>query len=228
MPATPTTRWSLIHAARGDSREARGALEALCAVYRPVVLAYFRRHGRPAWAEDSTQGFFLHFLEHQLGERVDRARGSFRAFLFTAVENHRRECLRAEHAAKRQADLICGQDIIERIADDNADLPRLFDRDWALLVVSRARDRLREEAVRTGKSSLFDALQEFLGEAPEGRDYTGIGLRFNMPANTVAVAVKRMRERLRSLLRRELADTLAPGVDVDAELDWLKQALRSP
>ena len=28
------------------------------------------------------------------------------------------------------------------------------------------------------------------------------------------------------LVRRELADTLPPGADLDAELRWLKQALR--
>jgi hypothetical protein len=47
-----------------------------------------------------------------------------------------------------------------------------------------------------------------------------------MPPNTVAVAVRRLRERLRTLVCAELADTLPPGSDVAAELEWLRQSLR--
>ena len=47
-----------------------------------------------------------------------------------------------------------------------------------------------------------------------------------MPPNTVAVAVRRLRERLRALVRRELADTLPPSADIEAEMHWLRQALR--
>jgi hypothetical protein len=45
MPATPTTRWSLIVAARGEGPTAADALAALCTAYRPVVAAHFRRQG---------------------------------------------------------------------------------------------------------------------------------------------------------------------------------------
>ena len=78
MP-TPTTRWSLIVAARGQSSSARMALAQLCENYRPVVLDYFRRHDKAQLAEDRTQEFFLHFLQRQLQDRVDAARGSLHA-----------------------------------------------------------------------------------------------------------------------------------------------------
>jgi DNA-directed RNA polymerase specialized sigma24 family protein len=220
-----TTRWSLILAARGDTDAARTALAALCAAYRPVVLAHLRRYGDPAEADDATQAFFVHFLEHRVDARAERPRGSFRAFLFTAVENHRRARARHAGAIKRHAQWT-GDDTLAECADAQADAATLFDRDWALQVVAHARDRLREEATRSGKAALFAALEGFLGEAPDRSDYACVGAAHGLAANTVAVAVKRLRERLRALVRRELADSLAPDADIDAELEWLKRALR--
>lgn len=226
MNGFATTRWSLIQNARGNDRSAGAALESLCLAYRPVVLAYFRRHGEVHLAEDHTQAFFLHFLEHRLVEKADQTRGSFRGFLFTAVENHRRQHLRRSHAIKRYVELVDDNESIERRVDPEPDPDQLFDRDWALLVLSHARNRLRREAELAGKLELFDALQTFLGEAPEADEYRRIAECFGMPANTVAVAVKRLRQGFAAQVRRELADTLIKGASVDAELEWLKQALR--
>lgn len=223
----PTTRWSLVLATRGAGQPARDALAALCAAYRPAVLAHFRRCDDGAQAEDLTQSFFLHFLEQQLNQRVEPARGSFRAFVFVAAENHRRGQLRAAHAGKRQALLAEDGGLLERIADPDADPARQFDRDWALLVLEQARVHLRDEAARAGNPGLFQALSPFLHNTPEPAEYARIGAELGMSANTVAVAVKRLRERYRAQVRIELADTLPPGADIDAELEWLKQALRS-
>jgi DNA-directed RNA polymerase specialized sigma24 family protein len=61
MSRFQTTRWSLIVAAGGTPELARPALEQLCRIYRPPVLAYIRRSGH-ADAEDLAQAFFLRFL----------------------------------------------------------------------------------------------------------------------------------------------------------------------
>ena len=225
MTAAPTTRWSLVLATRGDDAAARDALAALCQAYRPAVLAHFRRSDR-LQAEDLTQSFFLHFLEQQLNQRAEPARGSFRAFVFAAAENHRRGQQRAALAGKRQAVLAEDEGLLERVADPDADPERQFDRDWARLVLAHAQERLRREAEHAGKLELFEALRPFLAETPEAAEYGLVGQRLGMPANTVAVAVKRLRERYRTQVRLELADTLPPGADLDAELEWLKQALR--
>jgi RNA polymerase sigma factor (sigma-70 family) len=226
MSGIATTRWSLILAARGTSGSARAALEELCHNYRPVVLAYFKRQEQPQLADDRTQAFFLHFLERHLHNRADADRGSFRAFLFTSVRNHWHEALRSESAQKRHAGLEAREDTSAELADAHANPEHQFDRDWALHVLRRAREQLRREAERSGKSTLYAAVQDFLLEPPENSDYTRIGAALAMPANTVAVAVRRLRERLRALVRRELADTLAPSADIDVEMHWLKQALR--
>lgn len=225
MSGAGTTRWSLVFAARDGGAGGRVALGELCEHYRPVVLAFFRRHDSPPLAEDRTQAFFLHFLESGLHERADAARGSFRAFLFTALRNHWHEATRNESAQKRRAGINAGEAALGEIATPEAGPERQFDRDWALTVFQRAQARLQSEAARSGKSALYLAVQEFLLEAPEPSDYNRVGAALGMPPNTVAVAVRRLRERLRVLVRAELADTLPPASDVAAELEWLRQSL---
>ena len=228
MSTNATTRWSLILAARGTDRDARLALEQLCSAYRPVVLAWFRRQGGAEPPEDATQAFFVHFLEHELHARADAARGSFRAFLYAALRNHLRMGLREAAAAKRPRPASHADASFDEACDPKGDPERAFDRDWALQVLQRARDALAREAARAGKARQFEALQPFLIEPPDPSDYALIGATLAMAPNTVAVAVRRLRERLRALVRRELADTLPPGGDLDAELRWLKQALHAP
>ena len=226
MSGASTTRWSLVLAARGTSPAGRDALGQLCENYRPVILAFFRRHDEPQLAEDRTQAFLLHFLESGLHARADAGKGSFRAFLFTAVRNHWHESLRNESTRKRQRGTEVGEGVLLETAADDPGPERQFDRDWALNVFARAQATLREEATTAGKGVLFEAVRGFLLEAPEPSDYNRVGDALSMPANTVAVAVKRLRERLRSLVQQELADTLPPGADLAAEMDWLRQALR--
>jgi hypothetical protein len=221
-----TTRWSLVMAARGVGDGALRALAQLCEHYRPVVLAHFRRRDA-AHADDDTQSFLLHFVEHQLQQRADPLRGSFRSFLFAAAENHRRERIRAESAAKRGGATTGDATLIEQVVDEQTNLERDFDRDWALRVLARAHDRLREEADRTGRPGLFTALEPFLTEAPESDAYTAIGGSFGLSANAVAAAVKRLRDRFRTQVRLELADTLAADADLDTEMARLRAALRS-
>lgn len=226
MTGAATTRWSLVLAARGANVASRQALGELCENYRPVIQAFFRRQDDSQLAEDRTQAFLLHFLESSLHARADANRGSFRAFLFTAVRNHWHEALRREAAVKRQRGTEVGEAALDELASGDPGPERQFDRDWAMNVFARAQSRLREEATRSGKVALFDAVQGFLLEAPESSDYTRVSAALAMPANTVAVAVKRLRERLRALVQQELADTLPPGSDLAAELDWLRQSLR--
>jgi RNA polymerase sigma-70 factor (ECF subfamily) len=50
---------------------------------------FARRHGHlPPDAQDLTQGFFLHLLEHWALSQVDRLRGKFRSFLLAYFQNY--------------------------------------------------------------------------------------------------------------------------------------------
>jgi RNA polymerase sigma factor (sigma-70 family) len=213
-------------AARGADGAGRDALGELCQNYRPVIFAFFRRHEEPLVAEDRTQAFLLHFHEQGLHARADAEKGSFRAFLFTSLRNFWHQALREESAKRRSGGMQVGEDALAQVAADDPDPERQFVRDWALNMFARAQSALQEEAKRSGKHELFEAVQPFLFEAPEHSDYNRIGEQLSMPANSVAVAVKRLRERLRAQVQQELVDTLAPGSDAAAEMDRLREALR--
>lgn len=225
-----TTRWSVVLQARGDPADARAALEALCRTYRPPVLAYVRSHvyARDA-AEDLTQAFFARFLERAWHADADPARGRFRAFLLTALKRFLIDADAEAGALKRG-----GGYRFESLDEDASDGPvgddspdRIFERAWAKAVLGAALARLRREAEEADKLAMFDRLSEFLVEAPDEDDYARAADDLHLRRNTLAVAVHRLRHRLRELVRVELAETTAGHDDMDSELRALREALES-
>src|SRR5206468_3126632 len=68
----PTTHWSQVRAAGESVAEGDDAFAALCNDYWPPIFAYVRRLGfSEADAQDLTQGFFVHLLEHRTVRRAD-------------------------------------------------------------------------------------------------------------------------------------------------------------
>jgi RNA polymerase sigma-70 factor (ECF subfamily) len=218
MGGFQTTRWSLILAAREPSPDARAALEALCRAYRPAVLAYVRGHGHTGPdAEDLTQSFFARFLEKRVHASADPARGRFRVFMRTALSNFLANSAEYEGAACRRAPRrpadIDPTDLPDRGAEASPE--RAFEREWALTLVRRAIERLRDETHASGKGELFARLNGFLLEPPGPDDYARVARELGTRANTIAVATHRLRQRLHELVRDELTVT----VDDDADLD---------
>ena len=224
-----TTHWSVVLRARSGPADARAALETLCRTYRPPVLAYIRGRGYPPdQAEDLAQSFFTRFLEHAYHADADPARGRFRAFLLTALKRFLINSDMENHALKRG-----GAVHFDPLSTDSSDAPSAgtaspeteFERSWAVAVLDAAMNRLREEAERAGKSALFEQLQEFLTERPDEADYARAAAALNLRRNTLAVAVHRMRHRLRELVREELAQTTVDREDLESELRGLRAAL---
>jgi len=222
-----TTRWSLVLQARSDTPQARSALETLCRTYRPAVVAYVRSHGCATDAvDDMVQAFFLRFIDHAWHADADRERGRFRAYLLTMLKRHLIGAGIASAARKRGGGMRIESidDATEDIADD-ADPERQFEKAWAMTIVGHAFSRLRDEADRAGKRDLFDALGEFLAERPDDADYARVAEQLGLRRNTLAVAVHRLRHRLRELIEAELADTTGTEADLEAELHDLRNAL---
>jgi RNA polymerase sigma factor (sigma-70 family) len=227
MSGFDTTRWSLVLHARNPSG-AREALESLCRTYRPPVLAYVRRHGYSAdAAEDLVQAFFVRFIENAYHAHADPARGRFRAFLLTAVkrflidsneESHRLKrggAMRFESTDSAGASVIAGDD----------DPESAFEREWAMAILDSALGRLRTEAAAVGKLPMFEKLSEFLVERPDDSDYERLATSLGLRRNTIAVAVHRMRHRLRELVREEIGQTAASAGELAHELQDLRSAL---
>lgn len=230
MTRFQTTRWSVVLQARADGEHARRALDELCRTYRAPIVAYVRSHCRNASdTEDLAQAFFASFLEHAAHARADPARGSFRAFLLTALKNFLRDAADRDVAQKRGGEChfesLDWQTQSDAIHDASAAPDEAFERDWALAVLRAAMLRLQAETRVAGKSALFDHLCEFLIERPSDSDYERIAAVLHIRRNTLAVAVHRLRQRLQALVREELADTTAHAQGLQRELDDLQPSM---
>jgi RNA polymerase sigma factor (sigma-70 family) len=233
MTRFDTTRWSIVIRARDVSGEGRSALEALCRTYRPPVLAYIRRRGySPETAEDLAQSFFSDFLDQAYHADADPARGRFRAFLLTALKRFLIDANNEAHAIKRGGGVqfrsfdesATSGHSLQNLADN--DTPeRAFERSWAVTLLESAMARLRDEAQGAGKQALFQQLKQFLTERPDEADYARVAAALNLRRNTLAVAVHRLRHRLRELIREELAQTTVDRVDLEFEIRDLRAAL---
>jgi RNA polymerase sigma factor (sigma-70 family) len=233
MTRFDTTRWSMVLRARDGSGQARGALETLCRTYRPPVLAYIKRRGYSVeTAEDLTQTFFGHFLERAYHADADQTRGRFRAFLLTALKRFLIDAEHQAHAVKRGGRVhfkssdhdITHAEELENLADGQTP-ESAFECSWAATLLESALSRLREEAANAGKQALFEQLSEFLTERPDDADYARVAAALNLRRNTLAVAVHRLRHRLRELIREELAQTTIDPAGLESEFRDMRTAL---
>ncbi|MCW5556989.1 MAG: sigma-70 family RNA polymerase sigma factor [Verrucomicrobiae bacterium] len=226
-----TTRWTTVLQAGGSAGPDKDtALAALCRDYWQPVFIYIRRQG---WDEDSardlTQEFFARLLDKDWLQGVRPEIAKFRAFLLTAVKRF----LSGEH--DRQVTLKRGGGAAA-LPLDPEHLPALalgtltpeqaFDRQWALAVINRAMGALRGEVETAGRGRLFTAVAEFVSCEPEAGAYHQPAAALGMSRAAVAMAVHRLRLRLRELVRAEVAQTLADPRQVEAEMRELMAALR--
>lgn len=231
MTRFATTRWSLIFDARDGAGEGRAALEEICRIYRQPVLAYIRRHpGAATDAEDLAQEFFARLLEQRWDRRADPGRGSFRAFLLTALRRFLIDADAHDHAGKRGGAwqrVPLDADAAELASAPSESPEQAFTRTWMHTLVRRAMDRLREEAHAAGKAELYGQLSGFLLEPPAAADYPALAAKLQLRTNTLAVAVHRLRQRLRELVHQEVLHTVGSQGDLDAELASLRSAFRT-
>ena len=218
-----STRWSLVREAGGGGASARVALQELCGRYRPAVIAYVRRDLKPGEdVEDLVQSFFLELLESGLLEKADNVKGRFRSFLIGSLRHHLQHQRQRSLAARRGGG-IANYDLaaVVDVAESHQPSPEAeFEAAWIRVILARALERLRAEAEGRGRGALFDELLPYLGESTASREYVGVASALSMRPNTVAVAVRRMRERYGALVREEVSDTVGSLDELDSETGW--------
>ena len=232
-----TTHWSLVDAAKPDEASrthVREALEELCRAYWYPLYAFVRNRGYSADdAQDLTQAFFARIIETGGFASADRERGRFRSYLLGAMKhflandwNRAKTQKRGGHVQFMEWDAL--DDPEDRYAEASKqwdDPERVFDSEWALEIVSGALKALREEMVRAGKADRFDVLKGTLtGEGELPREETAA--RLSMNAVAVKVAVHRLRQRYRELLRSAIAQTVSSEADLNDEMRYLVEVLR--
>jgi hypothetical protein len=123
-------------------------------------------------------------------------------------------------------ELSSGEDRYQREPAHNETPERIFERRWALSVLDRVVERLRQEFVQHGRPEHFDQLKMFLlgkADAP----YASLAREMNTWEGALKVAILRLRKRYRELFRHEIADTVADPGEVESELQFLAEALTS-
>ncbi len=233
-PAFATTRWSVVLSAKGkDSPEAAGALEQLCRAYWYPLYAHVRRAGyTPVDAEDLTQAFFARLLEKEWLRSADRERGRFRSFLLGSLNHFLANEWDRARAQKRggriqivSLDALAGEERFRHEPATTSAPDREFDRRWALTLLDAVLARLKSEYVERSKEPLFELLKGTLGGDRSGISYAVLSRELAMSEGAVRVAVHRMRQRYRELLREEIAGTVLNRGEVDDELRCLFASL---
>jgi DNA-directed RNA polymerase specialized sigma24 family protein len=188
----------------------------------------------PEEAKDVTQAFFVDLLEHKSLTAVRKEKGRFRSYLLGALKYFLADERRRAMAIKRGK----GQRLIpleelsanERIETEPADpvtAEQIYERRWASTVLERVLSRSKDEYRAAGNAALFDSLKQLLPDEPGAPSQADIAAQLGMTENAVRQAFYRFRQRYQSLLREEIAHTVATPGDVEDELRHLIAVVRA-
>jgi RNA polymerase sigma factor (sigma-70 family) len=226
----PTTRGSIFASMKegatgGPDRD----LERLIALYWKPVYCLIRRNASRSNedAKDLTQEFFTRIvLEGTLAERYTPDKGTFRAYLKTAVRNFlRNEHRDATRLKKGGTDSVLALefrdvDLTQLVPDDQALPPeQLFDRTWRSVVLGKAVQVLQERFASQEKSEVFEVFRRYDLEAGgAGVSYESVGRQLRLSADTVKNHLTRAREEFRHAVRSVVCGTVADSGDLTSEL----------
>ena len=227
------TSWTVV-AAAGQSADGSlqlEALTALCERYWNPVYAFLRHRGHSMHdAEDLTQAFFAHVLEHGTLKRAQQEKGRFRSFLLGSLQffvaNERERQSAQKRGGGWQAvsidDTQLGADASLELSQSAAP-EKTFDVQWARVVLDTALIRLQEEWTRHNKGESFHALVGFL--TGQESSYEGTATRLGLSVSATKSAVHRLRRAYADRLRAEVATTTTSPEETDAELQHLRAVL---
>ena len=227
------THWTVVLAARDATPGAQTALEKLCQTYWPPIYAFVRRQGKSSHdAQDLTQEFFARLLERNSLADVDRSKGKFRSFLLASLKNFLANEWNRAHAQKRgghNSFISIDANTVESSCcvdpPDHATAEKAFDRRWAMTLLDKTLARLRDEYRSDSKAVLFESLKETLTGERTSLPYSDLAQRLGTSEGNIKVAVHRLRQRYRELLRAEIAETVGSDDQVEDELRSLFAAL---
>ena len=212
------------------------ALENLCRSYWYPIYAFVRRKGHDrATAEDLTQGFFLKLLDKQYLRDVDRERGRFRTFLLASLKHFLSNEREYANAKRRGGDTTTFSldfaNAEQRYAREPADSwtpEAVFDREWALALLSRVLQRLSDHYATNNKSELFDALKPRLLDNGDAGTISDLATQLSTTNGALKVALHRMRKDYKELLIAEVTATVGPSEEAESERQILMMALAGP
>ncbi|MEM9018580.1 MAG: hypothetical protein AAGC68_16335 [Verrucomicrobiota bacterium] len=229
----PKTRWSVIASTdHVDSSVRQGAFEKLCRTYWLPLYGFARMRGVSREdAEDLIQGYFCKLLTNESIRNANEDLGNFRTFLLRGFENFKLDDWRKSQAKRRGGGEALVFSIDGEEGERTLDLPddrslspeEAFDRNWTKTLLQQTLLRLREKFEANGKVEEYEAMLPFLGTSSEP-NYRETARALGRTVESTRVYVQRFRAAYQQCIRSELADTLADGANVEAELRALLEA----
>jgi RNA polymerase sigma factor (sigma-70 family) len=230
------TRWSVVLlSAQSNAPGSQAALAALCRLYWYPLYAFVRRRGyNPEDAQDLTQGFFLHLLDHKALAQVDPLKGKFRSFLLASIQNYLSKQVDRARCLKRGGktefvplDAKNAEDRYRLEAADHLTAEKIFDARWALTLLDEAMSLLSAEYAGQEKMATFETLKPFLNpiDSEAQSSYEQVADQLEISVGAVRTLVHRLRKRYTTLLRAEVARTVSDPEEIDEELRALCDAL---
>src|SRR5438046_9367244 len=221
-----TTHWSVVLDAQGESPAAQEALEKLCRTYWRPIYGFLRRQGVGIEeAEDFTQGFFAQLLERRKFSALRKEKGRLRSFLLGSLKYFLADERRRAMAIKRgkgqrliPLERLRVDERIEMEPSDPVTAEMIYERRWALTVLEHVLSRLKDEYRAVGNAALFDSLKQLLPDEPGSPSQADIAAQLGMTENALRQAFYRFRQRYQSLLREEIAHTVATPGHIQGEL----------
>jgi DNA-directed RNA polymerase specialized sigma24 family protein len=232
----PTTHWTLLAEAtlNGDTR-GRSALEQMCRDYHRPVFVVLRARGYPEQeAEDLTQEFFLRLFESQAWKRADRGKGRFRSFLLGTLTHMLQHLWTAGQRQKRGGGAPTESlEVVQEngemaLAEDDADMAMVFDREWALRLIQSAFAKVEAEFEEAGRAGEFAVLRRFLPGVELPLRYEEAARLLGRSEGLVKSMIHRLRDDYRRSVRGLVARTVSAAHEVDEELAYLHEVLAAP
>ena len=208
-------------------------MEKLCHIYWYPLYVYVRRQGNsPEDAQDLTQDFFARLLEKNYLAKADPDRGKFRTFLLRSLKNFLVNEWKRAGRLKRgggleflSIDADAAEDRYAVEAPDKVNPDAEYETRWAVALIEQVLTALRQESNAADKGRLFEELKGFIWGDKSSASYAEIAAPLDLSEGSVNVAVHRLRQRFRELLRAEVAHTVARPEDIDGELRHLISVL---
>jgi hypothetical protein len=118
------------------------------------------------------------------------------------------------------------EDRYQLLAPEGMTAEKVFAERWAAALVEATFARLREELESEGKGPVLEVLQGFMVGGKDA-SYQQVADALSLSLGALKTVIHRLRGRYRTLLREEVARTVATPVEVDEELRYLRAALRA-
>ena len=225
----------MLLSAQSKAPGSEAALAELCRLYWYPLYAFVRYQGHaPHDAQDLTQSFFLHLLDHKALSHVNPLKGKFRSFLVASVQNFLSDeadrAGRKKRGGDREFVRIDAESAEERYRFEPVDYltaETIFDARWAMTVLGEAMKRLRRQYAAEEKTSTLEILEPFLDPINnrELPSYDQVAIELHLSLSAVKTLIHRLRKQYTGLLREEVARTVSDPGEIDDEIHALCGAL---